>query len=93
MGVLFGEGDLEGAVLGGDGGWVIPLEVAGLPVVEVVSFPVWIITGVETSAVLVEFVGKYEFEFCTVVERGLGHCPLWGVWVDESSEAWKFGDL
>ena len=93
MGVLFGEGDLEGAVLGGDGSGVIPLEVTGLPVVEVGSFPVWIVTGVETSTLLVELVGKDELEFCAVVERGLGHCRFWGVWVDESSEAWKFGDL
>ena len=63
MGVLLGEGDLEGAVLGGDGGGVIPLKVTGLPVVEVVSFPVWIVTGVESSTVLVEFVRKDELEF------------------------------
>lgn len=93
MGVLLGEGDLEGAVLGGDCGRVIPLEVTGLPVVEVASFPVWIVTGVETSTILVEFIRKYEFEFGTVVEGGLGHCPFWGVRVDESSEARKFGDL
>ena len=63
MGVLFGQGDLEGAVLGGDGGGVVPLEITGLPVVEVGSFPVWIVTGVETSTVLVEFVRKNELEF------------------------------
>ena len=48
--------DLQGPVLGGNGGGVIPLEVARLPVVQVDSFPVWIVARVESPTVDVEFV-------------------------------------
>jgi hypothetical protein len=60
---LLGESDLEGAVLGGDGGGVIPLEVTRLPVVEVDSFPEWVVAGVERSTVIVEFVREDQLKF------------------------------
>jgi len=53
---------LEGPVLGGDGRGIIPLEVARLPVVEVDGFPIWIVAGVEGSAVVVEFVREDQLE-------------------------------
>ena len=61
--LLLRERDLEGAVLGGDSGRVVPLEIAGLPVVEVDSFPVWIVAGVERTTVVVEFVREDQLKF------------------------------
>ena len=61
--LLPGECDLEGAVLGGDRGGVIPLEIAGLPVVEVDSFPVGVVAGVESTIVVVEFVREDQLKF------------------------------
>ena len=63
MGVLLGECDLEGPVLSGDGGGVVPLEVARLPVVEVGSLPEGIVTGIETPSVVVKFVREDQLEF------------------------------
>ena len=54
--VLLLKGDLQGSVLGGDGGGIVPLEVLRLPVVEVDGLPIWVITGVEGSTVGVEFI-------------------------------------
>ena len=93
MGLLLGEGDLEGTALCGDGGRVIPLEIAGLPVVKVDSFPVWIVTGVERSTLIVEFVREDQLKLCPVMEGCPGQGPVWSVRVDETSLAWKFRDL
>ena len=58
-------------MLDGDGGGAVPLEVTRLPVVEVSSSPGGIITGVETSSVVVEFVGEDQLELQSVVEEAL----------------------
>jgi len=62
VGVLPGECDLGGPVLGGDGRWVIPLEVTRLSVVEVGSFPEFA-AGVKSSFVVFEFIGEDQLEF------------------------------
>ena len=76
VGVLPGECDLEDTVLGGDGGGVVPLEVARLPMVEVASFPEGIVAGVEGSPVVVEFVREDQLGFRSVVEGGPRHRPI-----------------
>ena len=58
MSFLLRQRDLQGPVLGGYSEGVIPLEVARLPVVQVDGFPVWIIPGVESPSVIVEFIGE-----------------------------------
>jgi len=77
VGVHPGECDPEGTVLGGDGGGVVPLDVTRLPVVEVGSFPGGIVAGVETSSVVVKFVGEDQLEFRSVVEGGPRNRPIW----------------
>ena len=63
MSFLLRQCDLQDTVLGGDGGGVIPLEVARLPVMKVDGFPVWIVARVESSTVVVEFVREDQLSF------------------------------
>jgi len=83
VGVLPGECDLEGTVLGGDGGGVVPLEVTRLPIVEVGIFTKGTVAGVENSFVVVEFVREDQIEFRLVVEGSPRHRPIWSI--DETS--------
>ena len=90
---LLGQRDLEGAILGGDSRRVVPLEVARLPIVEVGSFPVRIVAGIEGSSVVVEFVRENQLQLRPVVEGGPCQCPIWSIWVDGTPAAWKLGNL
>ena len=59
MSFLLRQCDLQGLVLGGDSGRVIPLEGARFPVTKVDGFLVWIVAGVESPTVDVEFVREH----------------------------------
>ena len=86
--------DLERAVLGRDRGGVVPLHVAGLPVVEVDGLPVRVVARVERAAVGVELVGEDELEGVgRVGERDACLGVVGGLDVDEAPVARNAGDL
>ena len=93
MGFLLRWCDLQGSVLGGDSGEVVPLEVACLPVVQVDCFTEWIVPGVENSSVVVKFAREDQLQFWLFTEGGFCYSPTWGIWVNEAMVAWKFRDL
>ena len=54
--LLLRQRDLEGPVAGRDRRRVVPLLVVRLPVVQIDRFPIWVVSGVERTAVDVELV-------------------------------------
>lgn len=75
--------DFERTVFGGQRRGVIPLQIVGLPVMEVDGFPVWVVSGIKGAAVCVELVTEDQLQIrLWVIERCYGICIIGGFQVD-----------
>lgn len=70
MRALLRKCELQRTVRCGDRGRVVPLEIVGLPVVQVDGGPVWVVAWVERPAVGVELVGEDEGVFGLAIGEG-----------------------
>ena len=93
VGFLAAEGDLEGAVAGGDRRRVVPFHVVRHPVVKVDGLPVGVVSGVERTALDVELVAEDQLPGLAGEEVGVGVCILRRVEIDEAPVAGYGGEL
>jgi hypothetical protein len=85
--VVLRECDLKCAVLSRNLPWLIPFEIAGLPVMEIDCLPVRVVPRVERAAVDVEFIREDEDIFGIVHHRLAGEGVPRCVGVDWGREA------
>lgn len=91
--LLLRQGDLQSPVFGRDRAWIIPLQVIGDVIMNILGRPIWVISIVKAPSVRVEFVREYQLPRFARLERrvriGFERC----IWIDQAKVTDHIRDL